>query len=449
MGTLRILPAYLQENPPMKNQNYLADVKAQYEHLPYPPVDPQDEKKRLQRTWLEDLPMMNHYCFQGKASFRNGFRVLVAGGGTGDATIFLAEQLRATDAEIVHLDLSAASIAIARQRAALRGLTNIRWIQDSLLNAADLGLGKFNYINCCGVLHHLADPDAGLCALKAVLAADGAIGVMVYGAIGRLGIYQMQSMLRLVNGPGASADDKIAQARALLAVLPASSWFKRGEDLYGDSRKGDADIYDMFLHSQDRAYTVDQIFDWLADQHGFHITLSDIHRGRFPYLPSMTLHQDATLLRASLKDMPPRAQHALSELVLGDLLRHTFYLTATVAATAAYGDAAMVPFFFHEPLTGAALEPVFTARDGGPITLHHAFLGLTVQINAGTYSAKILSRIDGRRSFQQIFDLVRSEPRWRANPPDNATLFADFAASYDALNAIERLLLRHESCPAL
>ena len=37
--------------------------------------------------------------------------------GTGDATIFLAEQLRATNAEIVHLDMSHASTALAQQRA--------------------------------------------------------------------------------------------------------------------------------------------------------------------------------------------------------------------------------------------------------------------------------------------------------------------------------------------
>jgi ubiquinone/menaquinone biosynthesis C-methylase UbiE len=431
----------------MKNQSYLPEVKAQYEHLPYPPVDPQDEKKRLHRTWLEDLPMMNHYCFQGKETFRDGFRVLVAGGGTGDATIFLAQQLRATNAEIVHLDLSGASIAIAQQRAALRGLTNIRWIQDSLLNVADLGLGSFNYINCCGVLHHLADPDAGLRALKSVLAYDGAMGVMVYGAIGRLGIYHMQSMLRLLQADGAGQDAKLDQAKALLGALPASNWFKRGEELYGDSRKTDADIYDMFLHSQDRAYTVEQIYQWLSDEHQFEITLSDIHRGRFPYLPEMTLKPDATLLRASLPAMPSRARHALSELLVGDLLRHTFYLTRSPSATALYGDADMVPFFFHEPLTGAMLEQVFTSRDGGAITLHHPFLGLTTQINPGKYSAKILRHIDGHRTFQQVFDLVRAS--LRDPQPDNATLFTDFRASFDALNAIERLLMRHRSCAPL
>ena len=37
------------------------------------------------------LPLLNHYGFAGRQSFQNGFRALVAGGGTGDATIFLAD----------------------------------------------------------------------------------------------------------------------------------------------------------------------------------------------------------------------------------------------------------------------------------------------------------------------------------------------------------------------
>jgi 2-polyprenyl-3-methyl-5-hydroxy-6-metoxy-1,4-benzoquinol methylase len=425
-------------NPP----NYLPEVREQYELLPYPPVDPQDEKKRLQRTWLEDLPMISHYCFAGAQDFQGGFRALVAGGGTGDATIFLAEQLRGTDARIVHLDLSAASIAIAKERAALRGLTNIDWVQESLLNVAQLGLGKFDYINCCGVLHHLADPDAGLRALMAVLADGGAMGLMVYGTIGRIGVYHMQKMLRLAQDDDAAPAQKLAQARELLGTLPPSNWFKRGEELYGDSRKTDADLYDMFLHSQDRAYTVEELYAWLVDQHGWHISLSDVQRGRFPYLPEMTMKQDTPALRARLKTMTPRARHAMSELIIGDLARHTFYLTRSDAAVAPYGDAAMVPFYFHEPLTGAVLEPVFTSKDGGPITLQHGFLGLNVQIDAGRYSGKILRHIDGQRSFQQVFDLVRAEPAWRAAPPDNATLFADFYASYQVLNGIERILLK-------
>ncbi|OYY95667.1 MAG: methyltransferase type 12, partial [Polaromonas sp. 28-63-22] len=202
--------------------NYLPDVRNQYEALPYPARNPQDEHQRLIHTWLEDLPMINHYGFAGRQSFDHRFRALVAGGGTGDATIFLAEQLRHTDARIVHLDMSLAALDIARERARIRGLANIDWVHDSLLNLPTLGLEKFDYINCSGVLHHLADPDLGFRALLGVLADGGAMGLMVYATTGRTGVYQMQSLMRQVHAAlagdaPADAARKVAQTRDLLA----------------------------------------------------------------------------------------------------------------------------------------------------------------------------------------------------------------------------------------
>ena len=426
----------------MNKENYLPDVKAQYEHLPYPPVNPLDEHTRLQRTWLEDLPMINHYCFAGKQTFGEGFRVLVAGGGTGDATIFLAEQLRATNAEIVHLDLSAASIALAQQRARIRKLTNIRWVQDSILDLPELDLGYFDYINCSGVLHHLADPDAGLRALKSVLAPQGAIALMVYGAIGRTGVYHMQQLLRLSN-QGCGEADKIAQAREVLQALPPGNWYRRAGDLYNDNDT-DAGIFDSLLHSQDRAYTVEEIHAWLGDTHGFTIELSDVGRGRYPYLPELTLGLEARRLRARLPAMSERARHAMSELLIGDITRHTMYLTPGPQSKAPYGDADYIPFYFHEPLDPRGLEQMFAPKNGQPTLLRHPHLGMTAAVDAGRYSGQVLGLIDGRRSFGEIFDQIRARTRGAA--PDNATLFADFAATYGLLNAIERLLLRHVSC---
>jgi ubiquinone/menaquinone biosynthesis C-methylase UbiE len=429
----------------MKNQNYLPGVKEQYEHLPYPPCDPRDEYKRLQRTWLEDLPMMNHYCYQGRETFSKGFRVLVAGGGTGDATIFLAEQLRGTNAEIVHLDLSSASIAIAKQRAAIRKLANIRWVQGSILDIPSLGLGQFDYINCSGVLHHLADPDAGLSALKNVLKPDGAIALMVYGAIGRTGVYHMQELLRLSN-QGCAEGDKIAQAKEVLAALPAGNWYRRAGDLYGDNDT-DAGIYDSLLHTQDRAYTATQLFEWLVDGHGFEVQLSDIGRGRFPYLPEYTLALDARRMRMRLAQMSEREQYAMSELLMGDITRHCMYLTHGPQAKAPYGNADYVPFYFHEPLDPRALEQMFAPKQGALTQLHHPHLGLRAAVDAGGYSGKILRHIDGKRSFGQIFDLVRADPAVLAEAPGNAELFAGFKPVYNLLNAIERILLRHASVP--
>ena len=65
-----------------------------YERHPYPHRDPEDERKRVIGTWLDNLDLLNHHCYRGERDFRRGFRALVAGAGTGDGTIFLADQLR-------------------------------------------------------------------------------------------------------------------------------------------------------------------------------------------------------------------------------------------------------------------------------------------------------------------------------------------------------------------
>jgi len=429
--------------------NYLPEVRNQYETLPYPPCNPQDDHHRLAQTWLEDLAMINHYCFAGKQSFRNGFRALVAGGGTGDATIFLAEQLRGTNAQVVQLDMSAASIALAQERARIRGLTNISWVHDSLLNLPGLGLAPFDYINCSGVLHHLADPDLGFRALCSVLKEGeqpGALGLMVYATAGRTGVYQMQALMRMVNGTEADAGRKIANTRELLASLPGSNWFLRGEDLYHDHRMGDAGLYDLLLHSQDRSYSVGELVDWLGQGsggHGFHLTFSDVQRGRSPYLPHMVLGRQPPPFTAALRALPLRQQHEMAELMIGDIITHTFYATRHASCTAAYGDPSYIPFFFHEPLTGEVVAQVFGSNGGQPFRLSHQHSGVSLMVNPGQFGIRILRLIDGQRSFGEIFAQLRAEDRGNTPPADDAMLFADFGECYDTLNALERLLLRH------
>ena len=432
-------------------ENYLRAVRSQYEALPYPPCNPEDDHKRMALTWLEDLPMINHYCFAGKQSFQNNFRALVAGGGTGDATIFLAEQLKASNAEIVHLDMSQASIALAQRRAEIRALNNITWVHASLLDLPTLGLGKFDYINCSGVLHHLADPNAGLQALRSVLKDDvtlpGAIGLMVYATAGRTGVYQMQALMRMVNqGTGDSSDDtnrKIAHTRDLLASLPASNWFKRGEELHQDHKIGDAGIYDLLLHSQDRSYCVGELFDWLHTDNGLHLEFSDVQRGRSPYLPHMVLGSKPPAMSGALRKRPRRQQYEMAELMSGSIITHSLYATQSPRCTAPYGDAQYIPFFFHEPLTGEVAAQVFASNKGQPFVLTHQHSGTTVMVNPGKYAPQILRLIDGKRSFGEIFDQFRTDWQGKAAAPANDVLFADFAESYETLNALERLLLTH------
>ena len=99
----------------MNEQAYLPSVREQYENYPYPKRDPADENKRLIAGSPSHILEVDHYIFAGRRDFAEPFRVLVAGGGTGDATIMLAQQLTnlGADAHIVHLDLSEASIETA------------------------------------------------------------------------------------------------------------------------------------------------------------------------------------------------------------------------------------------------------------------------------------------------------------------------------------------------
>ena len=69
-------------------------------------------------------------------------------------------------------------------------------------------------------------------------------------------------------------------------------------------------------------------------------------------------------------------------------------------------------------------------------------------VNPGKYGPKILRLIDGQRSFGEIFEQFRADWKGQAAAPDNAALFADFAESYETLNALDRLLLRHPDAGA-
>ena len=251
-------------------------VRAQYEQLPYPPRNPADERHRLIPTVGDDLAELNHYCFKGKQSFRDGFRCLVAGGGTGDSAIYLAEQLRHTNAEIVYLDMTEASRRVAEARAQVRGLRNIRWVTASLLDVPTLGLGMFDYINCSGVLHHLPEPKDGLRSLAGVLRDDGAIFLMLYARYGRRGVYDIQRILRTIAPQSEPATVRIARARALLDALPPGNYFRRSLEAWESEIAvdgyGDAGLYDLLLHSQDRAYDIAAIYDLL---HAAGLTLID------------------------------------------------------------------------------------------------------------------------------------------------------------------------------
>jgi len=174
---------------------------------------------------------------------------------------------------------------------------------------------SFDQIICTGVLHHLAEPDAGLSALRGVLIPDGAMLLMVYAPYGRTGVYMLQEFCRRI---GIRASDE--GIRDLIAVLKALPPRHPLENLLRDAPdfRDEAALADALLHPQDRAYSVPQLFDFIEK--------AGLTFGRWlkqaPYSPQCGVV--ATIPQASrLAQLSPAEQYAAVELFRGTMVRHS------------------------------------------------------------------------------------------------------------------------------
>ena len=231
------------------------EVRAFYETHPYPaPLRDLDRHRELYRNpdrrrawslllWPTDKPRANR-------------EILVAGCGTSQAAI---HALREPDARITAIDISETSLLCTRDLRQKYGLRNLHLHRLAVEETGELGQ-MFDQIVCTGVLHHLADPDTGLRALRNVLAPTGAMHLMVYATYGRAGIFMMQEYCRLLGVEATEQELRSLGATidALSADHPIAGVARRTKDFtYPDA------LADALLHPQDRAYTVPQLYAWL------------------------------------------------------------------------------------------------------------------------------------------------------------------------------------------
>lgn len=427
------------------DENYLENVRSQYERYPYPPRNPTEEARRLLEVEIDRLAVINFYCFKAQNNFE-GARVLVAGGGTGDSAIYLGEQLLGKNAEIVYLDISQSSLERAKQRAAVRKLDNITWRHGSILALNPETAGVFDYITCTGVLHHLDDPAAGLRALRSVLKPAGGMGLMLYAKYGRTGIYQLQHLLRLINTNETDLSDKIANTRLLLGDLPDSNWFRHNERFLSDHTKlGDSGLVDLLLHEQDVAYSIDEIHTLLAGA-GLHLTeFSDV-RARVALRPESFI-QDPTL-RRKIAQLDSVTQQSIAELLIGAVRQHSFYASPTRDAQAQLGALTDIPFFMPEwkyRAHGPEIAQAIRASNQRIIPMRH-MSGSSFDITADPINAAIFEHIDGARDWRDIFTRARATLGNLERSDED--LLAFFAPTFELFRQFDWLLLRAGHVPA-
>lgn len=405
-----------------------AQLAAQYEAFPYPQRDPREEAKRLVIGSPSHLREVDHWVFAARRPASRPLRALFAGGGTGDGTIMLAQHLAwaGRPAEVTWLDRSAAARRIVEGRAAARGLGNLRCVEGSILELPGSGLGPFDYIDCCGVLHHLPDPAEGLRALLSVLAPGGGMGLMVYAPHGRTGVYMLQDALRLLAPAEEPPAARVDIAKRLWRHVPETAWLKRNPWLTDHVSGGDAGLYDLLLNPRDVAFTVPALHALLAAA-GLRVAawMEPARYDPEPWLPDPRLKARAALLS-------PMERAALAEAAAGNMGIHVVY-----AVRAA--DPVLAP-----PWDDPDAVPVLREMDGPTVarnlpkdgTLPVNFDGLRANLPLPRLAGAILQRVDGRRTLGEI------EAEVRAASGASAELFArEMAQLRHTMERMNRLLL--------
>src|SRR5262245_8528326 len=286
------------------------DVRDFYDRYPYPP--PVDSLGVYRERWLDEARRRAEYhLFWPAGSYREDFSILIAGCGTSQAA---RHAMRWPAARVTAIDVSATSVRCTEELRRTHSLRNLTVHQLPIERAHELG-ARFDQIVCTGVLHHLADPDAGLASLRDVLKPDGAMHLMVYAPYGRAGIYMLQEFCRRLGIR--ATDDGIRDLVLALRELPRGHPLEHLLREAPDFRQEPA-LADALLHPQDRAYSVPQLFDF--------IQRSGLRFGRWirqaPYSPHcgvMARIPQTSCLRA----LTAVEQYAAAELFRGTMVRHS------------------------------------------------------------------------------------------------------------------------------
>jgi SAM-dependent methyltransferase len=313
-------------------------------------------------------------------------RILVAGCGTVQAAY---PAYMGPDDEVVGIDLSEASLAHERFLQERHGLASLKLFRGDLLDASSLG-GRFDVILCTGVLHHMEDPGAGLAALRDVLAPDGVMVLMLYGQTVRIGVYMLQDAFRRMGIE--QTPEGVAEVRRILSELPsrhyAQDYIRAAAEL-----KHDSAIVDTFLHPQDRAYTVPQLFALVEDAGLVFQNWVDNH----PYWRNGAWGPE-TAIAAAVDRLSPREHWAAVEMLRQSAGMHIFTVRLPD------GDVPEVDFdggdwrrFVPHPAPGFARVGPGLFRRGG------------YELKCSELEQFVLDGADGTRTIEEIVDVPALE----------------------------------------
>lgn len=255
-------------------------VQSQYEENPYP-------------RWISMAPPGNAMTIDAKlrqifpfVSFRPigncpAPEILVAGCGTGQHSIGAAQKF--LGARTLAIDLSMSSLSYAKRKTREMGVTAIEYAQADIMKLGTLER-RFDVIESCGVLHHLADPFAGWRVLLSLLRPGGFMRLGFYSELARREIVRTRAFIA-DQGYGSSPEEIRRCRQDMMAPDKAAGFARifRITDFYSTS-----ECRDLLFHVQEHRMTLTAIESFLRENDlaflGFEINANILraYKRRFP-----------------------------------------------------------------------------------------------------------------------------------------------------------------------
>jgi len=151
-------------------------VNALYEKFPYP-------YSAVKSDLLTDLHVLVHILLAEAGIDEDEisrYSFFDAGCGSGQRILGLASQF--PGARFTCIDMTEASLNIARGQAEKHGIKNVTFRKQNILELVEQA--NYDIVTSMGVIHHLSDPVRGVRNLVSLLAEDGILIVHIYHTLG-------------------------------------------------------------------------------------------------------------------------------------------------------------------------------------------------------------------------------------------------------------------------
>ena len=279
-------------------------VRNQYEENPYP---------RWLTLTADTLPsyaktLKRRFPHFPRVELLDGpVQVLAAGCGTGQEAAAIARSR--PECDVIGLDLSVASLAYGMRMARELNIDNLSFIQGDLVHTSKLGR-RFQVIECSGVLHHMANPEAGWQALVECLEPGGVMKVGLYSERASVDVIAARNVIE-TRGLKPSTQNIKKFRTEILNANPGDSLYplRYSEDLYTLSA-----CRDLLFHVHEQCFTLPRIqraLHILGLQFiGFDLSMPDVRHRYLAFNPQDQTMTDLSAW-ASFEDRYPQTFAAM------------------------------------------------------------------------------------------------------------------------------------------